>query len=276
MKHATCLFIFFLALCRQAFSQQSEQQSNQSMVERGSQTAKDGFRNEEIIRDKFNDWSSDLDAREWLQAMSHDPLLIDQVVATKLHAEKADIEVRVRSMAEEKVHGISIKLVSNANGFNQIDKRWLSTYSEIWKMPPDVVEALRLFVGEVAPDRASRNKERMFLDELDPDIQKAIVEFFTTRKLEIVSDLISGDGLHKADWMMVTLKTDRQPVWLIRSSRDVVDFFAEGPVQITKAGNLKIGRITMQRKGGDNGRETAKMLQFKLNPKLLIDAKPAR
>lgn len=28
---------------------------------------------------------------------------------------------------------------------------------------------------------------------------------------------------------------------------------------------LKIGKITMQRKGSDAGRETAKMLQFKIN-----------
>ena len=38
-------------------------------------------------------------------------------------------------------------------------------------------------------------------------------------------------------------------------------------------GNLRIGRITMQRKGGDAGRATAKMLQFKINPVLLFDAK---
>jgi hypothetical protein len=39
---------------------------------------------------------------------------------------------------------------------------------------------------------------------------------------------------------------------------------------ITKGGNLKIGRITMQRKGGDGGRDTAKMLQFKINPMTLF------
>jgi len=37
-------------------------------------------------------------------------------------------------------------------------------------------------------------------------------------------------------------------------------------VRITEKGSLKIGRITMQRKGGDAGRETSKMLQFKINP----------
>ena len=50
-----------------------------------------------------------------------------------------------------------------------------------------------------------------------------------------------------------------------------MNFFAEGAVKITPRGSLKIGRITMQRKGGDAGRETAKMLQFKINPAKLFD-----
>ncbi|HOS84750.1 MAG TPA: hypothetical protein PK029_06400 [Bacteroidales bacterium] len=37
-------------------------------------------------------------------------------------------------------------------------------------------------------------------------------------------------------------------------------------IEITARGNFKIGIITMQRKGGDGGRDTAKMLQFKINP----------
>jgi len=39
-----------------------------------------------------------------------------------------------------------------------------------------------------------------------------------------------------------------------------------GEIEITNRGNFKIGRITMQRKGGDGGRDTSKMLQFKVNP----------
>lgn len=41
-------------------------------------------------------------------------------------------------------------------------------------------------------------------------------------------------------------------------------------VSITKKGSFKIGNITVQRKGGDNGRESANMLQFKINPAELI------
>lgn len=47
--------------------------------------------------------------------------------------------------------------------------------------------------------------------------------------------------------------------------------FYSGEVIINKKGNLKIGKITMQRKGGDGGGESAKQLQFKLNPLKVCD-----
>lgn len=42
--------------------------------------------------------------------------------------------------------------------------------------------------------------------------------------------------------------------------------FCDRKVEFSPKGSLKIGKITMQRKGGDGGRDSAKMLQFKLNP----------
>lgn len=36
-------------------------------------------------------------------------------------------------------------------------------------------------------------------------------------------------------------------------------------------GSICIGKVTIQRKGGDNGRETANMLQFKLDPTELFE-----
>ncbi len=60
---------------------------------------------------------------------------------------------------------------------------------------------------------------------------------------------------------------------MLVSTKDAIGFYGEGPVVITRAGSLKIGRITMQRKGGDNGRESANMLQFKINPVDLFELK---
>ena len=261
------------------------QEADAAKVERGSKTAKGGFQNEDEIRDKFNNWKTDADARAWLEAMNHQMAEINSVSASKPHGEKADVEVTVKTKSGERVERISIKLVSSPNGFNQIDKRWLKTYAKMWKMPPDVVEALKLFVGETLPRESSRDKRRMYLNELDQSAQQAVVDFFTANKDEIVSDLLAGDGIHAAGWMMVIHRpksvtrsvsegeATNKPKWIIRSSADAIKFYSNGPVELTKAGNLKIGRITLQRKGGDNGRETAKMLQFKINPVQLFDAK---
>jgi hypothetical protein len=271
------------------------QSTSAAKMDLGSRTAKGGFKNENDIRDKFNNWREDGDARDWLAAMNYELADIESVRAAKPHGEKADVTVRIRLVkrseqgktvlpqsrkdAEKKaeetienVEGISIKLVSSPNGFNQIDKRWLKNYARKWNLPADVVAALRLYLGEVPPNKPSRDKRRMFLNELEPAQQKAVIEFFTVNKEMIVSDLIEGDGSDAASWMMVAFKATEKPRWVIRSSADAVRFFSEGPVEMTRAGNLKIGRITMQRKGGDGGRETAKMLQFKINPALLLGA----
>lgn len=154
------------------------QQTAAAKIEKGSQTAKNGFRNEDEIRDKFNNWRSDEDARVWLAAMNYKLSDIESVTAAKPHGEKADVEVRVKTKTGERREGISIKLVSSPNGFNQIDKRWLSHYVRMWKMPPDVENALKLYLGEVPPTKPSRDAKRMYLNELEPAQAAAVVEFF--------------------------------------------------------------------------------------------------
>ncbi len=281
----------------QGFSQAPSPATGRSTsAQHGSTIAKAGFKNEDDIRDKFNNWREDADAQTWLAAMNYKLADIESVRAVKPHGEKADVVVRIRMVKGvdqerspgrdltqssreaakkldetlEKVEGISIKLVSSANGFNQIDKRWLTNYAKKWNMPADVVAALKLYLGEVPPNKPSRDMRRMFLNELEPAQQKAVIDFFATNKELIVSDLIEGDGADAAGWMMVAFKATDKPRWVIKSSREAVRLFAEGKVEMTRAGNLKIGRITMQRKGGDGGRETAKMLQFKINPASLF------
>lgn len=242
-------------------------------VEKGSQTAKDGFKNEDEIRDKFNNWKADADARAWLATMGYRPESVESVTAVKPHGEKADVEVTIKTRSGEQTEGISIKLVSSPNGFNQIDKRWLRQYVKLWSMPKDAENALKLFLGETPPSKPSRDAKRMFLNELEPESRQAVIDFFAKNKVQIVSDLIAGDGTHAAGWIMVAYKATPNTRWSLKRADAAAAFFGEGKVEITRAGNLKIGKITMQRKGGDGGRETAKMLQFKINPALLLEAK---
>ncbi|MFL6466713.1 MAG: type II restriction endonuclease [Pyrinomonadaceae bacterium] len=273
MKRTAPWNLYLLVLLMLSESAVCGQTASPSKVERGSLTAKNGFKNETEIAAKLNSWRTDDDAKNWLTSMNYKLDDIENVLATKPHGEKADVEVRVKTKKGEKTEGISIKLVSSPNGFNQIDKRWLSHYAKMWKMPAGVEATLRYFLGEVQPLKPGRDPKRMYLNELDSGSQKAVIDFFTANKAEIVSDLFQGDGIHAAGWMMVALKATENTRWVLHPSADAIKFFGEGRVEITRAGNLKIGRITMQRKGGDGGRDTAKMLQFKINPVQLFNAK---
>ncbi len=82
---------------------------------------------------------------------------------------------------------------------------------------------------------------------------------------------MKGRGKFSAEWMLVAQKTEHEARWILKPINYCLNFFGNGKVEITKRGNFKIGKITMQRKGGDGGRKTAQMLQFKINPAELFD-----
>ena len=263
--------IILLVCTVSGYAQTSATQAEKKQL--GSKTAKGGFRNEDAIRDKFNNWQDDADAKNWLIEMGYELKDVTSVVAAKPHGDKADVVVNIKTKQGDYREGISIKLVSGKSGFNQIDKRWLSQYVKMWRMPDDVKVAMQLFLGETAPTKTSRRPERMYLNELEKDVQTSVLEFFKYRKDEIVSDLLIGDGANKADRFMVVSHGGDDVRWKIVKAEAAAKFFGEGDVVMTRSGNLRIGRISMQRKGGDGGRDTAKMLQFKLDPTDIFEMK---
>lgn len=242
------------------------QVSTAAKAQIGSRTAREGFLNETQIRDKFNAWREDLDAQSWLVAMGYRPGEIESLTAAKPHNDKSDVVVTITAGGRTRREGISIKLISSENGFNQIDKRWLSHYRRMWAMPPPVEAALSLFLGERPPDRPSRRADRMFLSELSNEEKESVISFFETNRSRILRDIFAGSGPNKADWLLIAKKSAGEQKSAIFPIEKAMEFFGTGKIEITSAGNLRIGRITVQRKGGDAGRETARMLQFKINP----------
>ncbi len=104
----------------------------------------------------------------------------------------------------------------------------------------------------------------------------------------IVSDILKGRGQFAAEWLLVAQKTKSDSRWILKPMNFCLNYFGNGVVEITErgnfkigkitmqrkggdGGNFKIGKITMQRKGGDGGRITANMLQFKVNPAELFE-----
>jgi hypothetical protein len=106
----------------------------------------------------------------------------------------------------------------------------------------------------------------MFLDEMGKADQNKLLNFLNENKILIISDILKGRGEFSADWTLVILKVNGENRWILKSINHVMNVFGSGDIRITDKGSVKIGKVTMQRKGGDRGRKTAQMLQFKINP----------
>jgi hypothetical protein len=240
----------------------------------GSQTAKNGFLNEDDVVNKFNNWKSDEDAQKWLLIMQYDLNEIDYVKAVKLNGYKTDVQAQITIKLKDAIdcQNLQVKLVSNSKGFNQIDKRWVNKYVEMWNIPTNIEYLLKKYTGEIEPNIPNpKDKRRMFANEFTETEQKDLLNWLNKNKSLIVSDILKGRGQFSAEWMLVAQKLNENSRWILKPMNFCLNHFGNDAIEITKQGNFKIGRITMQRKGGDNGRETAKMLQFKINPAELFE-----
>lgn len=246
--------------------------------QQGSKTAKNGFRNEDDVVACFNNWKHDRTAQAWLKTMEYDIADIESVKAVKISGYKTDVQVQltIQSKHAIDVENLQVKLVSNRSGFNQIDKRWVDKYSQMWNIPNKIVSILKRYTGETKPNcKAPRDKRRMFANEFTKAEQELVVAWLSENKTLIVSDIMKGRGKFAAEWMLVIQKVQSKSGWVLKPMNLCMNYFGGGEIEITPKGNFKIGKITMQRKGGDGGRLTANMLQFKINPaELFVSTAP--
>ena len=238
----------------------------------GSQIARNGFKSEKDIVSKFNNWKNDEDCIQWLKLMGYELDEIKSVKSKTIRNNKTDVQVQILKVDSENIdiHNIQVKSLSNNRGFNQVDKRWIDTYQEMWDMPNDISKLLKYYTGELKPFTCSVKDNRMFLNEFSSQQQEDILNFFTDNKIWIICDLLRGRGSYSTEWILVVQKTG-DIRWILQPINKVINYYSEGDVVITPKGNLKIGKVSMQRKGGDNGKKSANMLQFKINPAKLFE-----
>lgn len=185
---------------------------------------------------------------------------------------KADVLVEVN---DSNPIGISIKKFTAS--FNQIDKRKVDNYQKMWNIPKDVTDILKKYCGQKGyrpmdknPIPQVKDQRRYFLTELTQHEQKRILNFFDSNKSIIIHDILRGNKKPKADYMLVVKKNGSGvKESTITKIENVISHY-DGSTEITKRGNLKLGKITVQRKGGNGGGVTAQMLQFKFSPKEVL------
>jgi hypothetical protein len=222
------------------------------------------------IVDKFNNWETDIEAKKWLVLMDCDLSEIEYVKAERLsNGFKTDVQVQVTLKLKHlpNAQNLKVKLVSNKKVLNQIDKRWVDDYAILWKIPSKVVSILKRYTGEILPTiKNSKDKRRMFINEFSEQEIKLILGWVKKNQTLIVSDILKGRGQFSAEWMLVAQKVKSNSRWVLKPMNYCLNYYGNGEIIITPKGNLKIAKIGMQRKGGDKGRLTANMLQFKIDP----------
>lgn len=264
----------------------------------GSKTAKGGFANEKSICNKFNSWKCDLEAQEWLKIMGynidklssvtaiHVPIRIKKNDLIKfaidekeyeglIKFKKADAQLRIIIKIGNilKIENLSFKKANSNADYNQIDKRTVDAYQEIWRFDDETALWLKLFTGELNPKsyarligkKMLRDKRRLFIDEMPKEIQDKIIDFFKRNRILIVSDVLKGRGGLSANWMLVTRynKNDHTTCWILKDINTAMNLFDSGDIKVSPRGSLCIGRITAQRKGGT---PDPTKLQFKIKP----------
>lgn len=259
----------------------SNSERHRKTPEEGSETAKSGFKNEVFVKNTLNEWKQNDLAKKWLIQMGYNLGSIKSVKASlgreiNQGTRKADVIVIV----DDKPQGISIKKFQAS--FNQIDKRWADSYATLWNIPKNVLIILKKYSGEEGfqPKDLLNDKEvkklkdrrRFHMNELETKEQELVLSFFKYNLNQIITDLLKGRGTSVADWLLV-IKYNNGSVGdsKIISINEAIRYYSSGEVMITKQGNIKIGKITLQRKGGDGGRKTAQMLQFKFSPSEILD-----
>lgn len=247
----------------------------------GSEIAKGGFDNEQDVADRFNNWKNDPDAQAWLQVMMYNLEDIAEIKADRIGEKgfKSDVFVSIKIKVKNKKNGgykdcienIQVKLVSTENGYNQVEKTKVDKYKNQWHMSDDVSKLLKLFDGELSPDRKSKKDNRLFANEFNSDEQKTLVDWLQKNMLMIVGDVIRGRGRFAAEWTLVVHKWDGYR-WTLKAVNEAIGIYCgDCKAEITQRGSFRLGNITLQRKGGDNGKDTANMLQFKADPVILFD-----
>jgi len=240
-------------------------------TELGSKTAKGGFANEKAICKKFNSWRNDIEAQEWLNIMGYDikklnsvkaiqiPTSIKKIDLSKFEVKeeeeeyeqfvrfkKADAQIRIIIMIGNilKIENLSLKKANSDADYNQIDKRTVEVYREIWNFDDEIAFWLKLFTGELDPKRYSRktgikkfkDKRRLFLNEMPEIIQKKIIGFFKRNRIMVISDIIKGRGGLSADWILVTKfnPNNKTTTWTLKDINVAMNFFGSGEICVSK------------------------------------------
>jgi hypothetical protein len=200
-----------------------------------------------------------------------------QFTGAKVRAGIEKPDVVLFDMRSGKDYGlISMKCcVHFHTGFNQIKRSSLKNFSKEFDVPHSIQAILQRYThGRKKLLLKARNYTQDELDEL--------TAFLNSRLKALLHSAFTGqEKKSKANWLLLHQWTP--PNWEkniakktrseLVSMQEILRAFADFTVGYSRYGTITFGAgITLQRKGGDKGKETANDLQFKMRTLPLLKA----
>ena len=189
---------------------------------------------------------------------------------------KADIQIQVEIKVDDIIYreNLSLKKANKGANFNQIDKRLVETYKQMWGFSDSICETLKKFTGEISPSEIEakelKDSRRWYLNELPKNKVKEVLGFFKENKVLIFNDILKGRGVLAVEWFLVTRKDTKTNTldWVLKNINDVTNIFSQGKIEVSNRGGLNLCRLRVQRKGGAPDPTS---LQFKISPLDIFD-----
>jgi hypothetical protein len=184
--------------------------------------------------------------------------------------------------------GVSVK--EYEADYNHLERNFVDYYSTKWQMSNIVYEGLKQFVGEVddhgrpvsidfieneakqlntSPGKLTKNRRKSF-NCLGPQIREEILKFFKSNKEKIIKDLFVDE--ESIQFFIIVRREKNEICYYILPTEKVLTIYANGDVRVTRQGNLQLGKVVLQRKGGNHKTNSgwedkvASQLQFKIKP----------
>ena len=191
--------------------------------------------------------------------------------------EKPDVVLFDKKNEELSTKGISIKTYKPKVSFGQANRGTVETYVKDLGIPNSVAETLLAFTHK------TQSGDRVMLNQSSKSSQTELLDFFTQFQKQIISHILRGKELSalKADWLLFHEAKDEswkmhvgdKKFWRLYPMEEIIECCLRKKPTINENGNLILGiGLTMQRKGGDSGKDSANDLQFKIDPVEIIRA----
>ncbi len=248
----------------------------------GIRAAKSGLQAEINIIKLFNNWKLKESSKLISQLCCLEKINISNIQRIQAFKPqgciKADCVVIITLKNGENIErNISIKKVEGKIGFNQLDKRWSKKYAECLNMPQNILDLFKFFTGENEPAFYKnkpiliKDKRRLLISEFS-NLDKKIILKWIENNAENIGQL-AFNGSNNPEYpihYMLLVKEGINNIYKLCNIKDVMSLYlGDRKAKISPKGSIYLGKLTIQRKGGDNGKNTSNMLQIKFNPCLM-------